>query len=453
MNKFFVYILMLVSVCGYIYYKNNFIDFDDIVETSELKGRTFNQKPIEIITPEGNKVWLLEDNNIELISVSFSFNKAGTAYDQEDKKGVSLISAQMLDGGTTDFDYKAYHDLLDINGIYIGFDVDNNYFNGFMTAPSNNKQLAFDMLKTVLEEPRLDDNYLKTLKIQFATKSKTQRETPKSELSDKLTKELFNTHPYARTIEDMAEDVASLKSEDIRKYLQNSLVKDNLIISFAGNITKDEVVKYTDYLFASLKQNNNIQKIDAPQIDLNSDTTVIKRDTAQIISSFALGGVKRTDADFYPLYIANHIFGGSGLTSRISLKAREKEGLTYGIYTYLSADELAPLILGSFSCVPDNYEKVKDILLKQMKLFADKGVTNKEFKMAKKYLLASYNLRFKSTLELSNMLTQMQKLNLGLDFLQQRNKYVENVTLAEVNNAAKKYYKKIPKEVVIGLIK
>lgn len=88
-----------------------------------------------------------------------------------------------------------------------------------------------------------------------------------------------------------------------------------------------------------------------------------------------------------------------------------------------------------------------------MKKFASKGVTKKELLNAKKYLLASYNLRFKSTLELSKMLTQMQKYKLGLDFLQKRNNYVENVTLAEVNKAAAQYYSKTPKEVVIGTIK
>ena len=174
---------------------------------------------------------------------------------------------------------------------------------------------------------------------------------------------------------------------------------------------------------------------------------------AGIISSFALKGVKRLDADFYPLYIANYIFGGSGLTSRISLETREKEGLTYGVYTYLSSDNKTPLILGSFSCVPENYEKMKTILFEQMDLLAIKGITKKELDNAKKYLLASYNLRFKSTLELSNMLTEMQKYKLGLDFLQKRNDYVRNVTLQEVNNVVAKYYKDKPKEVVIGLIK
>ena len=47
----------------------------------------------------------------------------------------------------------------------------------------------------------------------------------------------------------------------------------------------------------------------------------------------------------------------------------------------------------------------------------------------------------------------MQKSKLGLDFLQKRNDYVKKVTLQEVNDAAAKYYKNMPKEVAIGLSK
>ncbi len=466
MNKFFTVIFVIVSVLCYCIYKNSFIDFDKIVEVSELKGRTFNNKPVEIITPSGIKVWFLEDDSVNLLSVSFSFNMAGTAYDDEDRKGVSLITSQMLEGGTKDYDYKSYHDLLDINGIYIGFATDNDYFNGFMTAPtikmhsnetnipaSDNKKLAFDILKQVLYEPRLDESFLKTLQKQFEVLVKTQKENPKTELGLKFTKELFKNHPYSITIEDMADNVSALNVSDIRNFMKKSLVKDNLIVSVAGNITKEELVDYVDDTFVFLEQSNGKTQLKKPEIDFSSESVIIQRDTAQVISSFALEGVKRTDSNFYPLYIANHIFGGSGLTSRISVASREKEGLTYGIYTYLDAEELAPLIIGEFSCVPENYDKIKTILREQMVKFASKGVTKKELLNAKRYLLASYNLRFKSTLELSKMLTQMQKYKLGLDFLQKRNDYVENVTLAEVNKVASQYYNKRPKEVVIGLIK
>ena len=87
-----------------------------------------------------------------------------------------------------------------------------------------------------------------------------------------------------------------------------------------------------------------------------------------------------------------------------------------------------------------NYDKMKQLLVAQMQQFANEGATYDELKAAKDYLLASYNLRFNSTLSLSGMLNEMQKLNLGLDFLQKRNDYIRKINLEDVNNAARKYF-------------
>ena len=56
--------------------------------------------------------------------------------------------------------------------------------------------------------------------------------------------------------------------------------------------------------------------------------------------------------------------------------------------------------------------------------------------------MASYNLRFASIASIADILTAMQKYNLGLDFLQKRNDYVQQVTQEQVNNAARKYFNK-----------
>ena len=83
---------------------------------------------------------------------------------------------------------------------------------------------------------------------------------------------------------------------------------------------------------------------------------------------------------------------------------------------------------------------------------AEKGATQEELAQAKKSLLASYNLRFASTGDISSMLLSMQKFALGKDFLDKRNDYIEAVTLEEVNAAAKKYFRLKPDFVILGNI-
>ena len=158
--------------------------------------------------------------------------------------------------------------------------------------------------------------------------------------------------------------------------------------------------------------------------------------------NFAGMGTCRKCEDFYPWYIANYIFGGSGLSSKINMSLREKEGLTYGAYSGLVINDKSNLLAAGFSTTPDNYEKALDMFYEEWQQIAKDGFSEEELVAAKNYLTSSYNLRFASIDGIADMLVMMQKYDLGLDFLQKRNGYVDAVTLQQINDAAAKYFTK-----------
>ena len=55
-------------------------------------------------------------------------------------------------------------------------------------------------------------------------------------------------------------------------------------------------------------------------------------------------------------------------------------------------------------------------------------------------MIASEPLRYADIDNISATMTGMQKMNLGLDFLQKRNTYIDNVNLEDVNRVAKEYF-------------
>ena len=57
-------------------------------------------------------------------------------------------------------------------------------------------------------------------------------------------------------------------------------------------------------------------------------------------------GIKREDPDWYAALLVTRIFGGGGLSSRLYEEVREKRGLAYSVYAYLSPMEKSALIVG-----------------------------------------------------------------------------------------------------------
>ena len=147
------------------------------------------------------------------------------------------------------------------------------------------------------------------------------------------------------------------------------------------------------------------------------------------------------------------MFGGSGLNSKLNQKIREQEGLTYGGYSGLVQRDNVNLITAGFSATADKYELAEEIFKNEWLNVGKNGFTEYELQSAKKYLTASYNLRFASTIGIAEMLAHMQRYDLGLDFLQKRNQYVEDVTLKQLNKVAMEYFTKDILQAEIGSFK
>ena len=118
-------------------------------------------------------------------------------------------------------------------------------------------------------------------------------------------------------------------------------------------------------------------------------------------------------------------------------KIREEDGLTYGIYSSLTFLDKSPLIIGQFSAENKNFKKALNETKNQWKKMKLNGPSDKEIKRAKDYLINSYNLRFTSVQNLSEILLSMQKYNLGVDFINNRNELIEKTSNEDIKKIAK----------------
>ena len=418
-----------------------------ILEKATLKEKCFDTEVKEITSPKAKiKAYLFQDKTNPIISISFLFKNAGLSTDEGEESGISTMVAALLTEGAGNLDSQAFKELLEQKAIGMGFSVDMDDFSGRLLTTRENMDTAFKLLNMALTKPRFDAEDVQRTKAQMLTALKRQVEHPSGILALAAAKEIFGEHPYARNPIGDAKVIKNISKAQLQNFVQNHISRSNLMIGIAGDVSEEEAGKIVDKIFANLPENGRIVFVREAELTFDGRVKNINQPSAQIISSFATKGIARQHPDFYPLYIANHILGGAGLNSRLSVAARENEGLTYGLETYLSMQDKAPLIRGGFSATPENFNRVVEIVKKQWAKMAKDGVSEKELDEAKDYLIASYNLRFASIDTISSILVYMQKDNLGLDFLQKRNAYVRQVMLDDVNRVAKEYFK--PEQIV-----
>ena len=448
-GRVFFGICCLFLLVGGIYCHMRQIDVDKILKNSVFKDKQFSSHVQEIDAGDFS-AYLLEEHSNPIVSISFLFKNSGRAYEPEGKQGLVTILTDVLKKGAGAYDAESFIDLCSEYGVNLDLSSGLDEISVDFQFPKSNQEMALNLLKAVLTAPHFEQRYLDLSKEQHTIAINLKKERIRSFTSDKFREHFFSHHAYERPSIGVADEMTSVSADDLRRFMKEKFAKDNLLIAIAGDVTQDEVFHILTSVFSELPDHAILKQL--PQINIESTGKVFCEEfhAAQNYVMFASQSVYRQSEDFYPLYLANYVFGASGLESRLNKNIREKEGLTYGLYTTMNINNAAALLEGAFSVTPDNLKRSME-LLKQQWLEISKGeISADELEKAKNSLVLSNNLRYASVSRISNMLLRMQEYDLGIDFLEKRNSYINNTTLQQVNDAARKYFRLLPDFVISG---
>jgi zinc protease len=178
---------------------------------------------------------------------------------------------------------------------------------------------------------------------------------------------------------------------------------------------------------------------------------VVEQDVPQSVAVFGHKGLMRDDPDFIPAFVMNYVLGGGSFSSRLTEEVREKRGLAYSVYSYLSATDGAGLYMGGVQTANERIAESLEVIKAEWARLAAEGLTEEDLNKAKTYLTGSFPLRFDSNSKIANYLLFAQMEDLGLDYINTRNGLIEAVTLEDVKRVAARLLK--PEElsfVVVG---
>ena len=441
--------LCVVLLIGGIWLRMQRIDVEKILDNSVFKDRQFSSH-VQEIDAKDFSAYLLEEHSNPIVSLSFLFKNSGRAHEPLGKQGLVSILTDVLKKGAGVYDAENFIDLCSEYGINLDIAAGIDEISMDFQFPKANLDMAQNLLKAVLTAPHFNERYINLSKEQNAIAINLKDERIRSFATDKFKEHFFSGHAYAHPSIGVIDEMMSVNADDLRQFMQRKFAKDNLLVAISGDVTKDEATGFLSSVFVDLPDHADIKQL--PEVDVNTSGKIFCEEfhAAQNYVIFATRGVSRQDKDFYPLYLANYIFGSSGLESRLNKNIREKEGLTYGLYTAMNINNSAVLLEGAFSVTPDNLERSMELLEYQWRKMAEEEISAQELEKAKKSLVLSNNLRYASISGISNMLLRMQEYNLGIDFLEKRNSYINNTTLQQVNDAAHKYFRLPPDFVIAG---
>jgi len=390
-----------------------------------------------VVSPNGIKAWLVEEPAIPLLSMSFSFS-GGASVDPEGRDGTGNMVSGLLDEGAGPYNSLEFQKKLELLAVRMNFSIDKDSFSGNLRTLSKNRDEAFELLRLALNEPHFEAEAIERIRRQIITSLIEEKENPNAIAGRLWFKTAFPGHPYGRSSKGGVESVKSITVNDLRNFLSQVFAKDRLRIGVVGDITGKSLGVLLDRAFGPLPQNSENPKISEITLVTRRKVKVVERAIPQSQVIFGGQGLKRDDPDWYAAYILNYVVGGGGFSSRLNDQVREKRGLAYSIYSYLYPLDHAGLFLGGVGTKNSSVMKALKIINEEIERVRANGISGKELADAKLYLNGSFPLRLTSSSRIARLLLAMQHHNLGINYIEQRVKLINKVTLEDVHRVAKR---------------
>jgi zinc protease len=188
---------------------------------------------------------------------------------------------------------------------------------------------------------------------------------------------------YSPTIEENLARVKGVTLDQIKQLYETQIGGSKADLGVVGEFDPDTTVKLVKDILNGWASKVSIKRIDHRVADdvrgAMTDIITPDKENAEYLAGVSFP-MTDNDPDYPAMRIANFIFGGSTLASRIGDRIRQKDGLSYGAsssFTASSRDPVAQLTV-TVSTNPVNIGKVTSDVQEELDLFLKDGPTDKE---------------------------------------------------------------------------
>jgi len=391
----------------------------------------------EVTTPLGIKAWLVQDKSVPIVNLVFAFD-GGSASEPADQKGVTSLMAILLTDGAGPLAGPAFKQRAEDSEVSLGFGASLDSVSGSLRVLSANRDEGFELLRLAMAEPRFDPEMVEQRRAQALSSVNQSEQRPAAVAGRVVMSTVFAGHPYAANSEGLRAGLKSLTVDQIKARAATVLSRTHLVVAAVGDIDPAELSRLLDHAFGGLPAGPAPAELPQWKPGTGSRTIVIERPVPQSTVQIVMPGLARDDPDWYAAFVMNHILGGSGLGSRLSIEVREKRGLTYGVSSGLRIYKKASLLAISTASANEKVAEAVKLIHTEMARMRTDLVTPQELADAKTYLAGALPVSLDSSGSVANLLYSLQIDGLPRDHLDKRPALIDAVTAEDVRRVARR---------------
>lgn len=439
-----------------------FREADILALTKDYKGKALEKEPApfeasianlkrntqESSLPNGMKYALInKEIKGEKVMATFRF-RVGNEKDLAGKSEVGSLMADLLKAGTKTKSKEQIQDRLDALRSSISPYMSGQTFGVNVNTYKQNYSEVMALLKEILSEATFPENELQKTILEYNTYYEGQLKDPQALAQIELERMVspYNSSSifYTPTIQESIELNKKVSRAQILDFYSTILNTKNSYGVVIGNVDASTVRSSLEKTFDGLKGNSNYVEVKPTLFPTKKVDKIINtpdKENAAAFGAISLA-MNQNHADYPAFLLANEMLGSGGfLSARLPMRLREKEGISYGVGSYLQvpiSNDVAQWGYYAF-LNPTKRDAVENAIKDEISKALASGFTQEELDTNKK----SYQNMQTTNLGSDGMLVNlvMQKLQYGvpLEKFDEQNAKIQALKLSEVNSVIKKY--------------
>lgn len=394
------------------------------------------KKPETFSLPNGLKVLVVE--NHKLPRVSFNLSIDNTPYAEGNKKGVDDLTSSLIGNGSTKTSKDAFNEEIDFLGANI------NFFSSGASASglSKHSKRILELMAEGALMPNFTQEEFDKEKEKLIEGLKTQEKSVPA-VAGRVERVLAygKNHPAGEYLSE--ETINNVSLADVKTNYSTYFVPEKAYLVVVGDVKTKEVKKLVEKLFGSWV------KATAPRLTYSNPTNVqysqinfvdMPNAVQSEITLFNTVNLKMGDADFFPVILANQVFGGD-FNSYLNMNLREKHGWTYGARSSVGFDKN---MYSQFRANTQVRNAVTDSAITQALYELNRIRTEKVTEEALNNVKAGYIGRFVMQVEKPSTVARyalnIETEGLPADFYENYIKNINAVTPDDVMRVVNKYF-------------
>ena len=217
-------------------------------------------------------------------------------------------------------------------------------------------------------------------------------DSPSELIYDDFEAQLFHGHPLGRNILGDEQRLRQYTHDDILAYAQRQYRPERSVLFVYGNVSESQILRHIPTI--SMLHDATPHPTTPPANTTVPGTYTYDKGTHQshvMIGAPSFGG---NDPRHLPLYLANNILGGPGLSSRLSLALREKSALVYTVESTLTTYTDTGVWAVYYGCDHHDVKRCQQLVERELHRLVDSPMSSRTLAAAKRQLTGQIALSY-----------------------------------------------------------